>query len=48
MRYLLTIYGDESGWNDATPEQAVDGCPGGAQRFAPSAAAWGSVSPIAA
>jgi hypothetical protein len=21
MRYLLTIYGDESGWNDATPEQ---------------------------
>jgi hypothetical protein len=22
MRYLLTIYGDESGWNDATPEEA--------------------------
>jgi hypothetical protein len=21
MRYLLTIYGDESGWNNATPEQ---------------------------
>ena len=21
MRYLLTIYDDESGWNDATPEQ---------------------------
>jgi hypothetical protein len=21
MRYLLSIYGDESGWNDATPEQ---------------------------
>jgi hypothetical protein len=22
MRYLLTIYGDESGWNDVTPEEA--------------------------
>src|SRR3954447_9372525 len=22
MRYLLTIYGDESGWNDVTPDQA--------------------------
>ncbi len=22
MRYLLTIYGDESGWNDVTPEQS--------------------------
>ena len=22
MRYLLTIYDDESGWNDATPEQS--------------------------
>ena len=22
MRYLLTIYGDESGWNDITPEQS--------------------------
>jgi hypothetical protein len=22
MRYLLTIYGDESGWDDLTPEQA--------------------------
>jgi hypothetical protein len=22
MKYLLTIYGDESGWNDVTPEQA--------------------------
>jgi len=22
MRYLITIYGDESGWNDATPEEA--------------------------
>jgi hypothetical protein len=22
MRYLLTIYGDESGWADATPEDA--------------------------
>jgi hypothetical protein len=21
MRYLLSIYGDETGWNDATPEQ---------------------------
>ena len=21
MRYLLTIYGDESGWNDVSPEQ---------------------------
>ena len=21
MRYLLSIYGDESGWNEATPEQ---------------------------
>jgi hypothetical protein len=24
MRYLLTIYGDESGWNDVTPEQAQE------------------------
>ena len=24
MKYLLTIYGDESGWNDVTPEQAQD------------------------
>jgi hypothetical protein len=23
MRYLLTIYGDESGWNDVTPEQSA-------------------------
>jgi hypothetical protein len=23
MRYLLTIYGDESGWNEATPEQGA-------------------------
>ena len=22
MRYLLTIYGDESGWSDVTPEQS--------------------------
>jgi hypothetical protein len=22
MKYLLTIYGDESGWNDVTPEQS--------------------------
>ena len=22
MRYLLTIYGDESGWNEVTPEQS--------------------------
>jgi hypothetical protein len=24
MRYLLTIYGDESGWNDVTPELAQE------------------------
>jgi hypothetical protein len=24
MRYLLTIYGDESGWNDVTPEQSQE------------------------
>ena len=23
MKYLLTIYGDESGWDDATPEQVA-------------------------
>jgi len=23
MKYLLTIYGDESGWNDVTPEQSA-------------------------
>ena len=23
MRYLLSIYGDESGWNDVTPEQGA-------------------------
>jgi hypothetical protein len=23
MRYLLTIYDDESGWNDVTPEQSA-------------------------
>jgi len=23
MRYLLTIYGEESGWNDVTPEQSA-------------------------
>jgi hypothetical protein len=23
MRYLLTIYGDESGWNEVTPEQSA-------------------------
>ena len=22
MKYLLTIYGDESGWNEVTPEQS--------------------------
>src|SRR5918999_3582280 len=24
MKYLLTIYGDESGWNDVTPEQSAE------------------------
>jgi hypothetical protein len=24
MKYLCTIYGDESGWNDVTPEQMND------------------------
>jgi hypothetical protein len=24
MRYLITIYGDESGWADTTPEQASE------------------------
>ena len=24
MHYLITIYGDESGWDDATPEQASE------------------------
>jgi hypothetical protein len=24
MRYLLSIYGDESGWNDVTPEQGAE------------------------
>jgi hypothetical protein len=24
MKYLLTIYGDESGWNDVSPEQAQE------------------------
>jgi hypothetical protein len=23
MKYLLTIYGDESGWNEVTPEQSA-------------------------
>ena len=23
MKYLLTIYGDESSWSDATPEQTA-------------------------
>ena len=23
MKYLVTIYGDESGWNDVTPEQSA-------------------------